>query len=162
MLRNRNGNLVSVITQPWRHIGAILWFYVIIHIFITIHHKLIKFSIHKFEVMKQHIDNPCLRARHDAHVRARQNLKMLKITFNNFEYEPGYFEHFKISRPYMSARALCARTARMKGRDSNCSHDLDSWYDNWHFPFICSHSWPFIRPCERVKVENPRVLLWAI
>ena len=49
-----------------------------------------------------------------ARVRARQNLKLLKITYKQFEYEPGHLEHFKISRPYVSARVLCARTARGK------------------------------------------------
>ena len=37
---------------------------------------------------------------------------------NNFEYEPGNFEHFKIFRPYVSARALCALTVRGKGQNS--------------------------------------------
>ena len=49
IIRNRAPPLFSVITQPWRHPGAILCFYVIIHIFITIHHKLTKFSTHKFQ-----------------------------------------------------------------------------------------------------------------
>ena len=39
-------NLFSLITQPWRHPGAILCFHMIIHIFITIHHKLPKFRVH--------------------------------------------------------------------------------------------------------------------
>ena len=70
LIRNRHIKLFNMITQPWRHPGAILWIHVIIHIFITIHSKS---TIFKF-----------------------------------------------------------------------------------------SHSWPFIRPCERVKVQIPRVLLWAI
>ena len=63
----------SVITQPWRHPGAILCFHVIIDIFISILHKLTKFNTHKLQVISQHTDNPCPRARHDAHVRARKN-----------------------------------------------------------------------------------------
>ena len=71
-----------MITQPWRELGAILWFHFIIHIFITIYHKLIKFHTHKLQVMCQHINTatpPC------ASRRARQNLKMLKITFWTME-----------------------------------------------------------------------------
>ena len=34
-----------------------------------------------------------------------------KSPINNFEYEPGHLEHFKIFRPYVSARASCARAA---------------------------------------------------
>ena len=50
--------------------------------------------------MGQHTDNPCPRARHDAHVRARQNKKKSQNLFlNKGEYEPGQFEHSKISRP---------------------------------------------------------------
>ena len=56
LIRNRVGKLFSVITQPWRHLGAILWFHVIIHIFITIHHKLIKFNTHKVQGIDQHFD----------------------------------------------------------------------------------------------------------
>ena len=40
-----------VITQPWRQLGAILCFHVIINIFITIHHKLTKFNTHKLQVI---------------------------------------------------------------------------------------------------------------
>ena len=79
IIRNRSAKLFSVISQPWRHPGAILCFHVIIDIFISILHKLTKFNSHKLQVISQHPDNPCPRARHDAHVRARQNLKMLKI-----------------------------------------------------------------------------------
>ena len=81
MIRNRTARLLSLITQPWRHPGAILCFHVIIDIFITLTHKLPKFSTHKLQVITQHTENPCPRARHDAHVRAHQNKKMLKITF---------------------------------------------------------------------------------
>ena len=108
--------LFSVITQPWRHPGAILCFHVIIHIFITIHHKLPKFNTHKLQVIGQHIDNPC---RHDAYGRARQILTCSKSPMNNFEYEPGHLEHFKIFRPYVSAHA-CALTARGKVKIQNC------------------------------------------
>ena len=60
LIRNRVGKLFSVITQPWRHLGAILWFHVIIHIFITIHHKLIKFNTHKVQGIDQHFDRVLL------------------------------------------------------------------------------------------------------
>ena len=76
MIRNRPANKFSLITQPWHHPGAILCFHIIIHIFITIYQKLIKFDTHKLEVMGQYIDpspSPC------ASQRARQNFKMLKI-----------------------------------------------------------------------------------
>ena len=46
LMRNGYNNLFSLITQPWRHLGAILCFHMIIHIFITIHHKLPKFRVH--------------------------------------------------------------------------------------------------------------------
>ena len=46
LMRNGYNNLFSLITQPWCHLGAILWFHFIIHIFITIHHKLPKFRVH--------------------------------------------------------------------------------------------------------------------
>ena len=149
IIRNRQVKLFSVITQPWRHPGAILCFDVIIDIFISVYHKLTKFNTHKLQVIWQHTDNPCPRARHCARVKI---LTCSKSPINNFEHEPGHLEHFQIFRPYVSARALCARAARMNGRNSKFSHDLDSWYNNWRFPLIFSHSWPFIRPCERVKV----------
>ena len=79
IIRTPQAKLFSVITQPWHHPGAILCFHVIIDIFISILHKLTKFKTHKLQVISQHTDNPCPRARHDAHVRARQNLKLLKI-----------------------------------------------------------------------------------
>ena len=152
-IRNRVPPLFSVITQPWRHPGAILCFHVIIHIFISILHKLTKFNTHKLQVISQHTWqslSPC------ASRRARARASKFKIAQNpnliNGEHVSGHFEHFKIFRLYVSARALCARAARMNGKNSKFSHDLDAWYDNWQFPFICSHSWPFIRPCERVKV----------
>ena len=141
-----------VITQPWRQLGAILCFHVIIDIFITIHHKLTKFNTHKLQVIRQHTDNPCPRARHDAHVRARQNFNMLKITYKQFWARTRSFRAFpNFPSVRVRARVVRARSAR-KGQNSKFLHDLDSSYNNWQFPFICSHSWPFIRPCERVKV----------
>ena len=71
MIRNRPANKFSLITQPWHHPGAILCFHIIIHIFITIYQKLIKFDTHKLEVMGQYIDpspSPCASQR--ARVRA--------------------------------------------------------------------------------------------
>ena len=56
IIRNREPPLFSLITQPWRHLGAILWFHVIIHIFITIHYKLIKINTHELQVIGQHIN----------------------------------------------------------------------------------------------------------
>ena len=75
MTRNRSSCLFSVITQPLRQLGAILCFHVIIHIFITIHYKLTKFSTHKLHVIGQHTNNPRARAR------ASNKKKMLKFTF---------------------------------------------------------------------------------
>ena len=62
IIRNRPVKLFSVITQPWRHPGAILCFDVIIDIFISVYHKLTKFNTHKLQVIWQHTDNPCPRA----------------------------------------------------------------------------------------------------
>ena len=62
IIRNRQVKLFSVITQPWRHPGAILCFDVIIDIFISVYHKLTKFNTHKLQVIRQHTDNflsPC-------------------------------------------------------------------------------------------------------
>ena len=53
--RNRVPPLFSLITQPWRHLGAILWIHVIIHIFITIHSKSTIFNAHKLQAICQHI-----------------------------------------------------------------------------------------------------------
>ena len=47
--------LFNMITQPWRHPGAILWIHVIIHIFITIHSKSTIFNAHKLQAICQHI-----------------------------------------------------------------------------------------------------------
>ena len=145
IFRNRQVKLFSVITQPWRHPGAILCFDVIIDIFISVYHKLTKFNTHKLQVIWQHLVTILVPVRVTcARVKI---LTCSKSPINNFEHEPGHLEHFQIFRPYVSARA-----ARMNGRNSKFSHDLDSWCNNWRFPLIFSHSWPFIRPCERVKV----------
>ena len=162
IIRNRTANLLSLITQPWRHPGAILCFHVIIDIFISIHHKLTQFNTHKLQVIKQHTDNLCPRARHDAHVRARQNLTMLQITYKQFWVRIRSFRAIQ-NFPSVRVRARVVRAhGAWKDQNSKSLHGFDSWYHNWQFPLICSHPWPFIRPCERVKVENPRVLLWAI
>ena len=55
MIGNRSANKFSTITQPWRHLGAILWIHVIIHIFITIHSKSTIFNAHKLQAICQHI-----------------------------------------------------------------------------------------------------------
>ena len=146
-----NLSFFSVITQPWRHPGAILCFDVIIDIFISVYHKLTKFNTHKLQVIRQHTDNPCPRAHHNAHVRARQNFNMLKITYEQFWARTRSFRAFpNFPSVRVRARVVRAHSAR-KGQNSKFSYDLDSWYDNWRFPLIFSHSWPFIRPCERVK-----------
>ena len=112
LIRNRYIKLFSVITQPWRHLGAILWIHVIIHIFITIHDKLIKFNTHKLQVIIQDTDNPCPSVRHDAHVRARQNLEMLKIRYKQFWVRTRSFRAFqKISSVRVRARVVRARSA---------------------------------------------------
>ena len=94
IISNQKPPLFSLITQPWRHPGAILCFHIIIHIFITVPHKLPKFNTHKLQVIWQHTDNPCFRARHDAHVRARQNFNMLKITYKQFWARTRSFRAF--------------------------------------------------------------------
>ena len=94
IIRNRQVKLFSVITQPWRHPGAILCFDVIIDIFISVYHKLTKFNTHKLQVIRQHTDNPCPRACHDAHVRVRQNFNMLQITYKQFWARTRSFRAF--------------------------------------------------------------------
>ena len=102
----------SVITQPWRHPGAILCFDVIIDIFISVYHKLTKFNTHKLQVIRQHTDNPCPRARHDAHVRARQNFNMLKITYKQFWVRTRSFRAFQnFPSVRVRARVVRARSA---------------------------------------------------
>ena len=108
IIRNRKFKLFSVITQPWRHPGAILCFDVIIDIFISVYHKLTKFNTHKLQVIRQHTDNPCPRARHDAHVRARQNFNMLKITYKQFWVRTRSFRAFQ-NFPSVRVRACVVR-----------------------------------------------------
>ena len=55
LIWNRVGELFSLITQPWRHLGAILWIHVIINIFITIHSKSTIFNGHILQAICQHI-----------------------------------------------------------------------------------------------------------
>ena len=66
----------TTMTSSRRH-----FVYVIIHIFITI----IINCPNLIHITSGHwstYDNPCPRVHHDAHVRARQNSKMLKITYH--------------------------------------------------------------------------------
>ena len=136
IIRNRKPPLFSLITQPWRHPGAILCFDVIIDIFISVYHKLTKFNTHKLQVIRQHTDNPCPRARHDAHVRASQNFNMLKITYKQFWVQTRSFRAFQnFPSVRVRARVMRAHSAR-KGQNSKFLHDLDSSYHNWKFPFI--------------------------
>ena len=48
IIRNRNGDLFSVIAQPWRHLGAILWKHIIDHNLVTICH--FKFTVGQMTV----------------------------------------------------------------------------------------------------------------
>ena len=100
--------LFSVITQPRRHPGAILCFDVIIDIFISVYHKLTKFNTHKLQVIRQHSDNPCPCARHDAHVRTHQNFNMLKITYKQFWARTRSFRAFQ-NFPSVRVRAPVVR-----------------------------------------------------
>ena len=97
-----------VITQPWRQLRAILCFHLIMNIFITMPHKLLKFCTHKLQMISQHTDNPCPRARHDAHVRARQNFNMLKITYKQFWARTRSFRAF-LNFPSVRVRARVVR-----------------------------------------------------
>ena len=112
LIWNREPPLFSLITQPWRQLHAILCFHLIMNIFITMTHKLPKFCTHKLQMISQHTDNPCPRARHDAHVRARQNLEMLKITYKQFcvrTMSSRAFQNFPSVR--IRARVVRARSA---------------------------------------------------
>ena len=130
MIGNRSANKFSTITQPWRHPGAILWIHVIIHIFITIYDKLIKFNTHKLQVITQQTDNPCARVRHDAHVRARQNLEMLKITYKQFCIRTRSFTAFQ-NFPSVRVRARVVRAySAQKRQNSKFSHDFNSSHHN--------------------------------
>ena len=152
IIRNRQVKLFSVITQPWRHPGAILCFDVIIDIFISVYHKLTKFNTHKLQVIWQHTDNPCPRARHDAHVRARQNFNMLKITYKQFWARTRSFRAFQ-NFPSVRVRA---RVVRARSANEWQKFKIFTWFGflirQLTISIFCSHSWPFIRPCERVKV----------
>ena len=97
-----------VITQPWRQLRAILCFHLIMNIFITMPHKLLNFCTHKLQMISQHTDNPCPRARHDAHVRARQNFNMLKITYKQFWARTRSFRAF-LNFPSVRVRARVVR-----------------------------------------------------
>ena len=106
-----------VITQPWRQRRAILCFHLIMNIFITMLHKLPNFCTHKLQMISQHTDNPCPRARHDAHVRARQNFKMLKITYKQFWVRTRSFRAFQnVPSVPVRARVVRAHSARKKSK----------------------------------------------
>ena len=60
-------------------------------------------------MISQHTDNPCPRARHDAHVRARQNFNMLKITYKQFWARTRSFRAFS-NFPSVGVRARVVRT----------------------------------------------------
>ena len=124
IIRNRQVKLFSVITQPWRHPGAILCFDVIIDIFISVYHKLTKFNTHKLQVIRQHTDNPCPRARHDAHVRARQNFNMLKITYKQF-WAPT--RSFRASQNFPSVRVR-ARVVRARSANEWQKFKIFTWF----------------------------------
>ena len=105
MIGNRTANLVSTITQPWRHLGAILWFHVIIHIFITIHPKSAIFNAHKLQAICQHTG---LLVSGLYEIRARQNLEMLKITYKQFWVRTRSFRAFQ-NFPSVRVRACVVR-----------------------------------------------------
>ena len=98
--------------------------------------------------------------------RARTRASNLKnaqnSTLNKGEYISDDFEHFENFRPYVSVRALCARATRTETQNSKILHFLDFLYPTQHFPLILSHFGLSMMPYARVKVQNPRVLLWAI
>ena len=115
--RNRYANLFSTITHPWRHPGAILCFHVINDIFISVDQKLTKFNTHKLQMISQHTDNPCPRAPQDAHVRARQNFKMLKITYKQFWVRTRSFRAFQnFPSVRVHARVVRAHSAQIKSK----------------------------------------------
>ena len=144
--------LFSLLTQPWRHLGAILWIHVIIHIFITFHSKSTIFNAHKLQAICQHI-GLFISGLYQIRARARASkFRMLKITYKQFCVRTRSFRAFQnFPSVRVRARVVRAYSAR-KSQNSKLLHDLDSSYHNWQFPFIFIHSWPFIRPCERVKV----------
>ena len=110
MIGNRTANLVSTITQPWRHLGAILWFDVIIHIFITIHPKSAIFNAHKLQAICQHTG---LSVSGLYQIRARQNLEMLKITYKQFWVRTRSFRAF-LNFPSVRVRAQRAKMAEIQ------------------------------------------------
>ena len=124
IIRNRKPPLFSLITQPWRHPGAILCFDVIIDIFISVYHKLTKFNTHKLQVVWQHTDNPCPRARHDAHVRARQNFNMLKITYKQFWARTRSFRAF----PNFPSVRVHARVVRARSANEWQKFQIFTWF----------------------------------
>ena len=149
IIRNRPVKLFSVITQPWRHPGTILCFDVIIDIFISVYHKLTKFNTHKLQVIWQHTDNPCPRARHDAHVRARQNFNMLKITYKQFWARTRSFRAFlaHLSRRLEWAIAVRFRPSSVVRRPScvvrraSCVVRRPSSVNFLHFHLLLENAW---------------------
>ena len=136
IIRNRQVKLFSVITQPWRHPGAILCFDVIIDIFISVYHKLTKCNTHKLQVIWQQTDNPCPRARHDAHVRAHQNFNMLKITYKQFWARTRSFRAFQNFPSVRVRGARCARAQREWMAEIQNFHMIwipDTTIDNFHW-----------------------------
>ena len=98
-------------------------------------HKLPKFCTHKLQMISQHSDNPCPRARHDAHVRARQNLEMLKITYKQFcvrTMSSRAFQNFPSVR--VRARVVRARSANQwqKFKNFGMIWIPDTTIDNFH------------------------------
>ena len=135
MIRNRYNKLFSLITQPWRHLGAILWIHVIIHIFITIHSKSAIFNAHKLQAICQHT-GLSISGLYQICARARQNFKMLKITYKQFWVRTRWFRAFQ-NFPSVRVRARVVRThSARKGQNSKFLHDLDSSHHNWQFPLI--------------------------
>ena len=109
LIRNRYIKLFNMITQPWRHPGAILWIHVIIHIFITIHSKSTIFNAHKPQAICQHIG---LFISGLYQIRARQNLEMLKITYKQFCIQTRSFTAFEnFPSVRVRARVVRARSA---------------------------------------------------
>ena len=152
-----NLSFFSVITQPWRHPGAILCFDVIIDIFISVYHKLTKFNTHKLQVIRQHTDNPWPRARHRAHMRARQNFTMLKITYKQFWARTRSFRAFQ-NFPSVRVRARSANEWQ--------KFKMFTWFGFLVRQLTISiHLQSLLTFHKAVRARqslNPRVLLWAI
>ena len=126
LIWNREPPLFSLITQPWRQLRAILCFHLIMNIFINMPHKLPKFCTHQLQMISQHTDNPYLRARHDAHVRARQNLEMLKITYKQFCVRTRSFRAFQ-NFPSVRVRARVVRA--YSSADQRQKFKIFTWFD---------------------------------